>query len=99
MAEVKKLIREYEGVDLKELKGLVALGNRDEIKYLYSVVKKIKYLILRDEFDFPEDDPVKNALKKSFFKGGDYYLTSLMRLIKRSPDMADYLEEENEQNK
>lgn len=72
------------------------LGNSRSINSLYEAIRVIKYVILRDEFSYPEANMEKNALNKSFYKGGDYYLTLLVRLIKRSPEMLDKLEEERE---
>lgn len=74
------------------------LGNNKDIQNLYEAIKVLKYVILRDEFSYPEGNPVKNSVNKAFYKGGDYFLTLLVNLIKRSPEMLDKYEEEREKN-
>lgn len=75
--------------------GLVALSNSPNAKYLYEAIRNIKYIILRDEFSFSEANPIKNSVNKAFFKGGDYFLTILVKMIKQSDVLADKLEEGN----
>lgn len=92
-SNIKNISRKVEGIDTKTLEGLVGLLNSKHVSHIYEAIKSIKYVILRDEFSFPEGDPVKNALNKSFYKGGDFYLTLLVNLIKKSPELLDVNEE------
>lgn len=90
------LLKQISGIDPKTIEGLIALSNSKNIKYLYEAIRVIKYSILRDEFSYPEMDPIKNAINKAYYKGGDYFLTMLVKLIKQSPVLADKIEESAE---
>lgn len=99
MAKVDKIttiLKHAEGIDEKTLEGLMKLGNSPNIKHLFEAIRIVKYGILRDEFSYPEANPVKNSVNKAFYKGGDYFLTLLVRLINKSPEMMDKIEEERE---
>lgn len=90
------IIRKSDGITEKTLNELLSLSNAKTINSLYEAVRIIKYNILRDEFSFPEGDEKRNAQNKAFCKGGDFYLTLLVSLIKRSGEMLDKLEESKE---
>lgn len=98
-SKIDHIIRKSDGITEKTLNDLLTLSNAKSIASLYEAVRIIKYNILRDEFSFPEGDEKRNAQNKAFCKGGDFYLTLLMSLIKRSGEMLDKLEESKEKKR
>lgn len=93
---VKKLREDSGNIRQETLEGLMRLGNTDDIKHLYQAIRDIKYQILRDEFAVSTNDVYKHAIRKEWYKGGDYFLTILAQVIKKSPAMLDVIEEERE---
>lgn len=93
--KVKHILNKIDGIGTKELKGINVLSEKKQIEALYTAIRSIKQNILLDEFSYSEMDPVKNAINKSFHKGGDYYLSLLVNLIKKSGNILDYIEEQN----
>ena len=90
---IKQILNHTDQIDESTLKGLYRLSNNKEVKHLFTAIIVMKHGILRDEFSYPSKEPVKNALNKEFHKGGDYFLTILVNLIKKSPELLDRLEE------
>lgn len=93
--KVRNILSKIEGLDPKDLKNINNLADKKQTQSLYAAVRFIKQNLLLDEFSYSEMDPVKNAINKAFHKGGDYYLTLLVNLIKKSGNILDYLEEKN----
>lgn len=72
------------------------LANNPDTKYLYTLVVVLKENMLRKHWDYPTTDPIKNAMDKSFYRGGDWALSILSKTIKNSAAYLDLLEESND---
>jgi hypothetical protein len=91
-----KMDKEVRNGTIEIFNGLVKLTNSPNFKYLGMLIRLMKQNILFDEFVYPENDPVKNSINKSFHKGGDWFLTVLANTCKNAGTYADELEEKHD---